>query len=696
MPSASFSLHERCMRETDRIASWIVETALWSGDSCTWTTIAADYSIPGVTGYKSVLAGGELYQGTAGISLFLSELFAFTGRQDVLRTSAGALAYARQWVGRNGRAAFGFHSGRVGVAHALTRFGIIAQEQSALDYARDTLMPLFGNEHHDRGLDVIAGAAGAIPVLLQLAVDLDLPGAEQSAVALGDHLIASARRDSEGWSWAGPVSGVARNLCGFAHGAAGFAAALLELWGLTGEPRFRYAAERAFDYEAFHFDARVSNWPDFRDTFWYDVATTPSLASKVRAQLLTGRLAPRYHRHYMSAWCHGAPGIALSRLRAFELLGHPRFLAEARAAIASTLTSVGTARTNYSICHGASGDSEALIWGARLLGVRAWNDAVEEWLDTALTCIGEQGQRWPTGVTGGLPDPSLMMGEAGIGHFFLRFVSSSVPSVTFPCAPFIIDDVRPTNNIDARYELQREELESWFGRSLRAMHLIGTPVISERLHANDGDLASTAAVIEQLARTLGTCQTASGSDEQTRVLADAVRLDNALFLAMRVLPDFVDESIDELQRPVPSDIDWNVARLRLARCTTLVRCERDWDSWLASAGDARQLSAPAIADRPVFYVLYRRASVIRQERVLSFAAAVLLIIEAAPTPGVTCGDVSRELCAEVDDIDALRVLTGRVRDQIRQAYVAGILSLAEPQEVLSSSERQELPNGRYV
>ena len=38
-------------------------------------------------------------------------------------------------------------------------------------------------------------------------------------------------------------------LTGFSHGAAGIALSLLELWGLTNEPRFRQAAEAGFAYE---------------------------------------------------------------------------------------------------------------------------------------------------------------------------------------------------------------------------------------------------------------------------------------------------------------------------------------------------------------------------------------------------------------------------------------------------------------
>src|SRR5262249_7884271 len=80
---------------------------------------------------------------------------------------------------------------------------------------------------------------------------------------------------------------------GFSHGAAGLALALLELHSITGRLDFRDAARRAFDYEETLFDPHRGNWADLR---------RPSGTSR-----------------FELAWCNGAPGIALARLRAAVL-----------------------------------------------------------------------------------------------------------------------------------------------------------------------------------------------------------------------------------------------------------------------------------------------------------------------------------------------------------------------------------------
>ena len=66
---------------------------------------------------------------------------------------------------------------------------------------------------------------------------------------LGDELIARAESTAQGWSWTLPGPRWMHNLCGYAHGAAGIGHAFAELFGATGDSRFKNAAMRAFDYE---------------------------------------------------------------------------------------------------------------------------------------------------------------------------------------------------------------------------------------------------------------------------------------------------------------------------------------------------------------------------------------------------------------------------------------------------------------
>jgi hypothetical protein len=59
---------------------------------------------------------------------------------------------------------------------------------------------------------------------------------------------------------------------------------------------------------------------------------------------------------YAVGWCHGAPGIGLSRLRAFELTGDEQYQREARLALRATSRALrDSTLTGFSLCHGILG-----------------------------------------------------------------------------------------------------------------------------------------------------------------------------------------------------------------------------------------------------------------------------------------------------------------------------------------------------
>jgi hypothetical protein len=257
-------------------------------------------------------------------------------------------------------------------------------------------------------LDVVTGSAGAIPAFLvayrRQRKDVFL----QEAVRHGDHLLAMARRSAAGWSWQTLGDAAERDLTGFSHGAAGIAYALLELHHVTGESRFRAGADAGIRYEQQWFSQEHGNWPDFRKS-----EGPPS----VPAGTLT----------YGLAWCHGAPGIGLARLRAYALCRHEPFRRQAEAAVRSTSKMLranrqdGGAYTNYALCHGLTGNAELLLYADQVLdGTSRHSRLAAEVARRGVEQYERRKFPWPCGVPGGGETPGLMLGLAGIGHFYLR------------------------------------------------------------------------------------------------------------------------------------------------------------------------------------------------------------------------------------------------------------------------------------
>ena len=192
------------------------------------------------------------------------------------------------------------YSGTLGIAWSLLEVGRVLGDGTWTERAIG-LLDGVEDGIPGAGLDIMSGYAGAIPALLALARRCGRPEWLGLSLRCGEELERAAVRTSEGWSWKTidiPGQAGMRNLTGFSHGTAGVGWALLELSEATGEARFRSAADEAFRYERTHYSPEHENWPDFRDFLRPPGGNGPVFGT---------------------AWCHGAPGIALSRLRAWEI-----------------------------------------------------------------------------------------------------------------------------------------------------------------------------------------------------------------------------------------------------------------------------------------------------------------------------------------------------------------------------------------
>jgi lantibiotic modifying enzyme len=134
------------------------------------------------------------------------------------------------------------------------------------------------------------------------------------------------------------------------------------------------------------------------------------------------------------AWCHGAPGIGLTRLRAYTLTGDETYRAEAEAAVQATMQALNTTGPtegyNFSLCHGVAGNSELLIEAYRRWGVAEYRAQAEQIGQAGLETYSHRRRPWPCGIRGAGETPQLMLGLAGIGYFYLRLYNATAnPSI---------------------------------------------------------------------------------------------------------------------------------------------------------------------------------------------------------------------------------------------------------------------------
>ncbi len=415
-----------------RIADRLLARAENRDGGLQWT---ASETIRGTYPPRSELKPVEwgMYRGNAGIALFLTETARLSGRDDLLEAARRALVHAhslhREEVGDGFRQ--GLHAGSAGLIHATGIWLGIENDSSFQGFVDETLAALDRTELESLPHDLIAGAAGTIIGLLSTLPHLDHPLMEAASIRLGDYLVKAARVEHTGISWEG--GGVrAANLCGLAHGAAGIAWPLLELFQLTGRESFRLAAEEALEYEQTWYDPEVKNWADLRNGELARMRSQGRLA-ELPGMLDRGEELPAYRLRYMSAWCHGAPGIGMVRARAFEVTRgeeHRRLAAAALSEYLAVDDSEGLG--SHSVCHGSIGNLLCVHATAQMLGLAVKvADIAARAKEIALRAEHRETGWIPGGFDRGVYDPSMMLGETGVGLALLGF-EHRVASAVFP------------------------------------------------------------------------------------------------------------------------------------------------------------------------------------------------------------------------------------------------------------------------
>lgn len=449
------------LEAAQEIGRALCAAAYWDDDGqiCNWLGRAdREGFAPGTITPATGALSADLYRGSAGVALFLAELAAVSGDGEARRTAVGGLrrSVRRLLAGPLERASpLSFFLGHLGAAWVAQRLLETAPasppsaEMDGLDEDLDRLLAavrLALAEPHP--LDLLGGNSGAIPVLLHLA-RAGRDGCLELARECGRELQQHAERQGAYVTWhgetvAGPASGgtppaasssspsppsppasspprpsppspPSPLLTGLSHGASGLALALLELYGATGEAALRDLARGACAYEDTFWSPPDGNWRDPR----------PAVAAG----------------GFQTAWCHGAPGIALARLRALSLDPELRdaHAATARMALQTTAAALeqllAQPRRDATLCHGLAGLCEVLLIGGTLLDDPRYRDAAAR-AATELARRHAVAGDWPSGMPSGGPSPALMLGTAGIGHHLLRLhAPGRVPPVLLVAPP---------------------------------------------------------------------------------------------------------------------------------------------------------------------------------------------------------------------------------------------------------------------
>ena len=359
----------------------------------------------------------NIYQGTAGILIYLTELYSVcklpaflntaTSLGDKLITKIESDNYADS-------VNYSFFMGRTGMLYALSLLGYASGRTDFKKYYRHSLLNFETDIRIDNhNCEYLYGLAGVLDGLLNL---LELTADETFLIPkinhITRHLLSQAHLHNHGLYWDRTYKSI-KPICGLSHGAAGIAFILSRLALVFKVEAFAKLATAAFAYEDAQFNIRDCNWPDLRNGIY------------------TKEDHIRFDKHYKSkkheifyepantvAWCHGAPGALIARSLHF-----PKRKSQLKNSLFK-ISSKHLLRTyklhkhinaNHTICHGSMGILLSLLPLENQAGCKELIDeisgqAIEQWFNSGSFVSGLGKSEF---------DNSMLNGASGVGYILL-------------------------------------------------------------------------------------------------------------------------------------------------------------------------------------------------------------------------------------------------------------------------------------
>lgn len=347
--------------------------------------------------------GPYLYDGYAGLDIFLWAYHVTTGsdhaRQVAVLVDNELFRYTDDIVTANSsRINYGAYIGEASFVYTYLVLYKLTHDPKYLIYAQKHSSVLVKCIENGQEEDILFGRAGTLVIFVRLYQNTRKKEYIAIANQLADILI---QKQEQNGGWRSLEEEVP--LTGFAHGAAGIMYALTELYRAYPRDDIPPCVHKALLFEKSQYVPSVGNWKDNR------------------------RGVPA--GHYMTAWCNGASGIMLSRLKMRSVFSEPiNSLVEID--IQNSLRCIlSTFFKSNCLCHGNLGNYEILKEYLRVYNNDSTKTQGDQFLIYLLQSIENEKDIDDKPPLYGYQHPGFMTGVAGIGYALLRVSNESLPNI---------------------------------------------------------------------------------------------------------------------------------------------------------------------------------------------------------------------------------------------------------------------------
>ncbi|RAJ31932.1 lanthionine synthetase LanC family protein [Pedobacter cryoconitis] len=369
----------------------------------------------------------DIFNGNSGIALFYIGLFELSGDREDLKMAADIVNKVLQEEAVLKPRSFGFYTGITGVIYVCIKLYEHNKEEQYLRHASQLLSDNQENiVNNTVKADLLSGYSGSLLVITLLYHHLQTKNLLTIIHQLVDRIIKEARISEFGLKWDYNQSKSSfDSLAGFSHGASGIACVLMQVGNYFKNDGLIYLAEQALAYEMQYFDSGSGNWLDLR-------------LGKFRLSL------PDAHRwdldvfipemNKVNSWAHGAGGIGLARLFAYELTGKEIYLEQCELVMKKCSKDLEKMhRTDFTLCSGYTG---LLPFLSRFADLQQKNYA-----GLILSVVDQAGVQYArkrsynTYISANQFDYGLLSGKSGVGYILLQLLNKDMESVIYPVLP---------------------------------------------------------------------------------------------------------------------------------------------------------------------------------------------------------------------------------------------------------------------
>ncbi|SHG14739.1 lanthionine synthetase LanC family protein [Pedobacter caeni] len=470
MPSFDPKQTEKISEQVQRLNNDLLSAAIRDHTGLCWPS--PYYTSTGQFSFKETI---DIFNGSSGIALYFMALFEYSGRKEDLKTAEDILRKALKSEEVLKARSFGFYTGISGVVYACIRFYELSGKKKYLNTAfrliRNNEENIINNTVK---ADFLSGYSGSLFVITLLYHHLQSDVILTMIRQMITRVTTEARISKTGLKWDYDRSKSAfDSLTGFSHGASGIAYSLMQVGNYFKNEGLIYLAEQALRYEMQYFHEESDNWLDLRLGSY-----RLSLPDAHRWDL--NLFLPEMRK--VNSWAHGAAGIGLARLYAWQTTGNPIYLDQCKTALNRCLSDIEKMdRTDFSLCSGYTGMIPFLLKFQELRGY----DFNEQLCAVARQAkqLYEQKNSYNSYISSGPFDYGLLSGKAGIGYMLLQLLNPEMTSAVYPALPLntagTIVDIGPDKKL-----IRRGIFFQYYPKTIQLLDL-SEPDFTEHFYAED-------------------------------------------------------------------------------------------------------------------------------------------------------------------------------------------------------------------